>query len=289
MRVFVSGASGFIGTAVVRELIDRGHVVSGLARSDRAAAAVEAAGASVVLGDVDDVDGLQAAASSCDGVIHLAFSNDFADYAGAVAQDLCAVEALGSALTESNKPLVVTSGTLALAFAEGPGTEDVAVDSAFPRMAAENTTIALAGRGVRSSVVRLAPCVHDETRAGLATLLFELARATGVSGYVGDGSNRWPGVHRLDAARLYRLALESAPAGTRLHANDEEGVPLVEIATVIGRVLDVPVRSVEVEHFGDIAMAVGLDNPTSSARTRALLGWQPTHPGLLADLARQGD
>jgi nucleoside-diphosphate-sugar epimerase len=156
-------------------------------------------------------------------------------------------------------------------------------------MAAENTTIALAGRGVRSSVVRLAPCVHDETRAGLATLLFELARATGVSGYVGDGSNRWPGVHRLDAARLYRLALESAPAGTRLHANDEEGVPLVEIATVIGRVLDVPVRSVEVEHFGDIAMAVGLDNPTSSARTRALLGWQPTHPGLLADLARQGD
>ena len=239
-------------------------------------------------GDVDDVDGLRAAASSCDGVIHLAFSNDFADYAGAVAQDLRAVEALGSALTESNKPFVVTSGTLALAFAEGPGTEDVALDSALPRMAAENTTIALAARGVRSSVVRLAPCVHDQTRAGLASLLFELARATGVSGYVRDGSNRWPGVHRLDAAHLYCLALESAPAGARLHANDEEGVPLVQIATVIGRTLDVPVCSVGVEHFGDIAMAVGLDNPTSSARTRALLGWQPTHSGLLADLARQG-
>jgi nucleoside-diphosphate-sugar epimerase len=287
MRVFVSGASGFIGTAVVRQLVDHGHDVLGLARSDRATAAVEALGASVVLGDVDDLDGLRAASSSCDAVIHLAFSNDFADYAGAVAQDLRAVEAIGDELTSTDKPFVVTSGTLALAFAGAVGTEDVVLDAGLPRMAAENATIALASRGVRSSVVRLAPCVHDETRAGLATRLFELARATGVSGYVGDGSNRWPGVHRLDAAHLYCLALESAPAGTRLHANDEEGVPLLDIATAIGRRLDVPVQRVEADHFGAIAMVVGLDNPTSSERTRTLLGWQPAHPGLLVDLERQ--
>jgi len=286
MRVFVTGASGFIGTAVVRELVERAHTVVGLARSDTAASAVEEAGGSVVRGNLQDLDALRAAAASSDGVVHLAFSNDFSDYAGAVAQDLAAVEALGSALTGSDKPIVVTSGTLAVAFAPGVGTEDVELDSALPRVAPENAAIALAASGVRSSVVRLAPCVHDESRAGLASLLFETARASGVSGYVGDGTNRWPGVHRLDAAHLYCLALESAPAGTRFHACDEEGVPLVEIATAIGRRLDVPVRSMEAEHFGDIALAVGLDNPTSNERTRRTLGWQPTRPGLLDDLAR---
>jgi len=286
MRVFVTGASGFIGIPVVRELVERTHTVVGLARSDTAASAVEEAGGSVVRGDLDDLDALRAGAASCDGVIHLAFSNDFSNYAGAVAQDLAAVEALGGALAGTDNPFVVTSGTLAVAFAPGIGTEDVELDSSLPRIAAENAAIAFAASGVRSSVVRLAPCVHDESRAGLASLLFETARATGVSGYVADGSNRWPGVHRLDAAHLYCLALESAPAGTRFHACDEEGVVLVEIATVIGRRLDVPVRSMEAEHFGNIAMAVGLDNPTSSERTRRTLGWRPTRPGLLDDLAR---
>jgi nucleoside-diphosphate-sugar epimerase len=286
MRVFVTGASGFIGTAVVRELCERGHDVVGLARSDASAAVVEAAGGSAVRGDIDDLDAIGAAASAADGVVHLAFSNDFSDYAGAVAQDLRAVEALGRVLSGADKPFVVTSGTLVLAFAGGVGTEDVALDSTLPRMGSENATIALASSGVRSSVVRLAPCVHDETRAGLATRLIDIARETGVSGYVGDGANRWPGVHRLDAAHLFCLALEAAPAGARLHATDEEGVPFVDIATAIGRHLDVPVQSVELDHFGDLAMAVGLDNPTSSDATRALLGWQPAQPGLLADLAR---
>jgi nucleoside-diphosphate-sugar epimerase len=287
VRVFVTGGGGFVGSAVVAELLSRGHEVVGLARSDAAAATLDGLGVSVVHGDVGDADGLRRGASSCDGVVHLAFSNDFSNYAGAVAEDLAAVEVLGEELAGTGRPFVMTSGTLALAFAPGVGTEEVALDGAIPRMASENFAIALAARAVRSSVVRLAPCVHDETRAGLASRLFELAARTGVSGYVGDGTNRWPGVHRLDAAHLYCLALESAPAGSRLHASDEEGLPLVEIATVIGERLDVPVTSVEVEHFGDAAMMVGLDNPTSSERTRALLGWQPTQPGLLADLARQ--
>ena len=274
-----------MGSAVCAELAARRHEVVGLARSDAAAAALAATGALVMRGEMGDARRLREAASSCDGVVHLAFSNDFSDYAGAVAEDLAAVDALGGALEGTDKPFVITSGTLALAFAPGLGTEDVALDGAIPRMAAENLAVELAGRGVRSSVVRLAPCVHDETRAGLASRLLELAERTGVSGYVGDGANRWPGVHRLDAAHLYCLALEAAPAGTRLHASDEEGVPLVDIATVIGARLGVPVRSVELDHFGDVAMAVGLDNPTSSAATRALLGWEPVRPGLLADLA----
>ena len=291
MRVFVTGASGFIGSAVIDELHDAGHEVVGLARSDEAAAALTAAGVEVHRGALDDLASLQDGAAAVDGVIHLAFDNDFTDYAGAVAADLRAVEAIGAALDGSGKPFVVTSGTLGLAFVPTPGrpgTEDDVPDRSLPRMASEHATIAFAARGVRSSVVRLAPCVHDAERAGLASRLIGIARAHGVSAFVGDGTNRWPAIHRRDAAHLFCGALEAAPAGTRLHATDEEGVPLRDIADVIGRHLNVPVVSITAEeageHFGFLALPMSLDNPTSSALTRQRLGWQPVHPGLIRDL-----
>jgi nucleoside-diphosphate-sugar epimerase len=288
MRVFVTGASGFIGTAVVRELLDSGHEVVGLARSNGAASALTAAGVEVQRGAVDDLDRLHDGAADTDGTIHLAFDNSFSDYAAAIAADERAVTAMGAALEGSDKPFVVTSGTLALAFTPGLGTEDDASDPALPRVASEHATVALAPRGVRSSVVRLAPCVHDETKAGLASSLIDIAREKGVSAFVGDGTNRWPGVHRLDAAKLFRLALEAAPAGSRLHAVGDEGVPLREIAGVIGRHLDVPVVSITAEeaseHFGFFSLTVPLDNPTSSLLTRQRLAWRPTNPGLIADL-----
>ena len=239
-------------------------------------------------GAVDDLDSLHDGAADADGVIHLAFDNSFSDYAAAIAADVRAVETIGAALDGSDKPFVVTSGTLALAFTPGLGTEDDASDPALPRVASEHAAIALAQRGVRSSVVRLAPCVHDETSAGLATSLIGIAREKGVSAFVGDGTNRWPGVHRLDAATLFRLALEAAPAGSRLHGVGDEGVPLRDIAGVIGRGLDLPVVSITAEeaseHFGFFSLTVPLDNPTSSALTQQLLGWHPTNPGLIADL-----
>lgn len=291
MRVFVTGASGFIGAAVVSELLGAGHEVVGLARSDAAAAALTSAGVVVQRGAVDDLECLADAAARSDGVMHLAFDNSFTDYAAAVEADLLAVRAMGAALEGSNKPFVVTSGTLALAFVPGLGTEDNALDPALPRVASEHAAIDFAERGVRSSIVRLAPCVHDETRAGLASGLIEIARAKGVSAFIGDGSNRWPGVHRLDAARLFCLALEQAPAGSRFHAVEGEGVPLREIATLIGRGLDVPVASISVDdafaHFGFLGLPVGADNPTSSARTQEVLGWAPTGAGLMADLEAQ--
>jgi nucleoside-diphosphate-sugar epimerase len=294
MRVFVTGGSGHIGSAVLPELLQAGHQVVGLARSDHSADAVTAAGAEVRRGDLDDLDGLKEAAAAADGVIHLAFKHEAmrsGDFPGAVGADLRAIETIGAALEGSGKPLVTTSGTLMLALAgiDGrPGTEQDVLE-AGPRVDAENTTIALAERGVRSSVVRLPPLVHSTLdRHGFAPTLIAIARDKGVAGYVADGSNRWPAVHTLDAARAYRLALETAAAGSRLHAVADEGVAFRDIAGVIGRRLGLPSAAIAAEdadeHFSFLGAFVSLDNPTSSELTRRGLGWKPTQPGLVDDL-----
>jgi len=294
MRVFVTGASGHIGSAVVPELLAAGHGVVGLARSDASAAVLHAAGAEVHRGDLDDLDGLGEAAAAADGVIHLAFKHEsmrIGDFAGAVASDLQAIEAIGAALEGFGKPFLSTSGTLMLMGAGitgRPGTEEDAV-AGGPRVDAENYVVGLAERGVRSSVVRLPPIVHsDLDHHGFAHILVAVARDTGAAGYVGDGSNRWPSVHTLDAAHVYRLALENAPAGSRLHAVADEGVPFRDIAEVIGRKLGVPTVSIPAEDAGErfafLGGFVAADNPVSSQLTRRLLRWEPTHPGLLADL-----
>lgn len=290
MHVFVTGASGHIGSALVPELLRNGHTVAGLARSDASAARLEQAGAEVVRGDLDDLDALRAAAAQADGVIHLAYRHDLmatGNMDQSLATDRRAIDAIGDALAGSGKPFVGTTGTLMLTMlgiTGRVGTEDDAGD-APGRVANENAVIALADRGVRSSVVRLAPTVHSELDLhGFIPTLIQIARDTGVAGYVGDGTNHWPAGHTLDSARLYRLALESAPAGQRLHANDEEGIPFRDIAAAIGEQLGVPAESREPEHFGFLGPLVGLDNRASSAKTRALLGWDPTHPGLLEDL-----
>jgi len=289
MHVFVTGPTGHIGFAVVAELLDAGHQVTGLARSDQGAAALQAAGATARRGDLDDLDGLRDAAAASDGVIHLAFKHDFDDFAGAAETDLRAVEAMGEALVGSDRPFVITSGTLLLALIGqgGVGTEQDTLPGG-PRVDSENAVIALAERGVRSSVIRLAPLVHSNLdHHGFAHHLINTARDTGVSGYIGDGSNRWPGIHTLDAARMYRLALENAPAGTRLHGVADEGVPFRDIAGVIGRHLNVPTASIAAEdagHFGFLALFASLDNPTSNALTQKVLDWQPERPGLIEDL-----
>jgi nucleoside-diphosphate-sugar epimerase len=295
MRVFITGASGHIASAVIPELLGAGHEVVGLARSDASAAAVEALGAKVHQGSLDDPAGLREAAAASDGVIHLAFKHDemhAGNFGAAIAADLRAKEAMGQALAGTGKPFVGVSGTLALVLGglEGTGTEADAA-GAGPQADGENAVLAIAGCGVRSSVVRLPPTVHSSLdHRGYIPALIGIARAKGRAGYVGDGSNRWPAVHTLDAARLLRLAVEAAPAGSRLHAVADEGVPFREIAAAIGRHLGVPAVSIPPEeaegYFGFLAMFVSLDNPASSALTRELLGWQPAHPGLLDDLGQ---
>jgi nucleoside-diphosphate-sugar epimerase len=289
MHVFVTGATGHIGSAVVDELLTAGHQVTGLARSDESAAALAAKGVDVQRGDLEDLDGLRAAAAAADGVIHLAFRHDFDDYAGAAQTDLRAVETMGEVLVGSDRPFVITSGTLLLAFvAQGAVATEHDTLPAGPRIDSENATIALAERGVRSSVVRLSPLVHSNLdHHGFAHHLINTARDTGKSAYLGNGSNRWPAIHTLDAAHMYRLALEKAPAGTRLHGVADEGVPFRDIAGVIGRHLDVPTVSIasdEANHFGFLSVFASLDNPTSNALTQKVLDWQPERPGLIEDL-----
>ena len=299
MRVFVTGASGHIGSAVVPELLQAGHQVVGLARSEGSAAALTAAGAEVQRGALDDLDGLRDAAGAADGVIHLAYMHDISltdpnGYLVAGAADLRAIEAMGAVLAGSDKPLVITSGTLGLTRVLPPGqvaTESDAFDptSTQPRVASENAVIGLAERGVRASIVRLPPTVHSSLdHHGFIPRLIGIARDKGVSAFVGDGANRWPAVHTLDAARLFRLAVEEAPAGSRLHGVADEGVPYRDIAEVIGRHLGVSAAGISSDEagaqFGFLGAFVSTDNPTSSTLTQELLGWRPTHAGLIPDL-----
>lgn len=299
MRVFVTGASGWIGTATVAELVAAGHEVVGLARSEEAAQRVEKAGAAVARGDIDDVEVLARAAAGSEGVIHLAFRHDVAwsgDFAAAASSDRRAVEVMGGALAGTDKPFVLASGIIGLTFDGRPATErDGLVPSealrqnpAGVRAATGLLALSLRGLGVRSSVLRLPPTVHGDGDHGFVATLVGIARERGVAGYVGDGANRWPAVHVSDAARLARLALESAPAGSVLHAVGDEGVPFREIAAAMGRELGVPAISVSpadaFEHFSWLGHFVGIDCPATADETRAALGWAPTGPSLIEDL-----
>lgn len=293
MRVFVTGATGFIGTAVVQELRTAGHQVLGLARSDKAAAALAQRGVEAHRGELSDLDSLAAGARACDGVIHTAFIHDFSQYEANAQTDQRALEALARALEDTNKPLVATSGTTVLAPGRIGTEADVPAQDGLGRIrAASEVVLAAAERGVRVSVVRLPPSVHDQGDHGFVPALIDVARRTGIAAYVGDGDNRWPAVHRLDAAHLFRLALESATPGSRLHGVGEEGVPMRSIAEAIGQGLGVPVRSLRVDeaaaHFGWLSLFVAVDNTTSSALTRESLGWWPQRPGLLADMRDSG-
>jgi nucleoside-diphosphate-sugar epimerase len=290
MRVFVTGATGFIGSAIVQELVHSGHRVLGLTRSDAGAKSLIAAGAEAHRGDLEILESLRSGAASSDAVIHTAFNHDFSQYVANCETDRRVIEALGSVLAGSGRLLIVTSGTgIAnpgsglLATEEDPPASSKVV----PRAASEEAAASVAARGVRVAIVRL-PQVHDTVKQGFVTYAIHLARKKGVSAYVGDGLNRWPAAHRLDTAHLYRLALEKADAGARYHAVAEEGVPVRDIAEVIGRGLNVPVVSIAPEeaagHFGWLGAFVGWDIPASSAETRRTLGWSPTGPGLISDL-----
>ncbi|MGI4871259.1 MAG: SDR family oxidoreductase [Janthinobacterium lividum] len=285
MRVFVTGASGFVGSAVVQELLGAGHQVLGLARSEESAQALTAAGAEVLRGNLSDLDSLRRGAAAADGVIHLAFVHDFANYAAAGQTDKLAIEVMGEALAGSGRPLIATSGLAG--FSLGRPALETDVPAPSPRVS-EPTALTQAAQGVRAAVVRLAASVHDAGDYGFVPTLLNIARQTGVAAYVGDGSNRWPAVHRLDAARLFRLALEQGTAGSCYHGVADEGIPLRDIAVVIGRHLNVPVvsKSVEeaTEHFGWMARFASMDLAGSSALTQQQLGWEPTHKSLLEDL-----
>ncbi len=293
MRIFVTGASGWIGSAVVAELLAADHEVVGLARSDASAEAVAAAGAEVRRGDIGDLDVLRSAAAESDGVVHLAFRHDIAftgDFETAVATDRAAIEALGEVLAGTDRPLAIASGVAGLK----PGTLATEGDMAEPfpgpggRILNERTALALAERGVRSISVRFAPTVHGDGDHGFIAMIVAADRAAGSAAYIGEGVNRWPAVHRSDAAHLVRLAIEGAPAGSVLHAVGEEGVAIADVAEAIGRGLGLPVTSITAEQaepqFGFLAGFLGLDMPVSSALTRELLSWKPSGPGLVADL-----
>jgi nucleoside-diphosphate-sugar epimerase len=288
MHVFVTGATGLIGSAVVAELIANDHTVLGLARSDASAAKLTSAGAEAIRADLADLGALRKGAAQADGVIHLAFANDFSSpeaLARAIAEEAAALATLGQELIDSDRPLVTCSGTPAI-----PGRASTEVDPlptvgpVAGRGRSVTAVLELASRGVRSSAVRLPRTVHHQGTGGFAGVLTNIARQSGVSGYPGDGTQRWPAVHALDAASLFRLALEQASAGTSWHAVDDEGDRVRDIATVIGRRLNVPVKSVEPETYGPLGAIFAVDQPSSSAHTRSALGWKPTHPHLLEDL-----
>ena len=288
MHVIVTGARGWVGSAVVEQLVGAGHQVTGLVRSDSKAAALKASGAAVLVGTLDDLDLLRSAAAESDAVIHTAFNHDFSKFAENCEQDRRAIEALGSALEGSNRPLLVTGGVVMSSPGKVTTEADLPVaDASYPRRS-EAAAAALVERGVRAATVRLPPSVHGVGDHGFMSILIALAREKGVSAYIGEGLNRWPAVHRLDAARAYRLALEHGATERAYYAVAEEGVAFKDIAGVIGSRLGLPVELRAPDHFGWFAGFAGADVPASSARTRALLGWEPTHPGLLADIDQPG-